>query len=57
MVCENFEVLEVTDEEFLAFASGQGIMKSFPTRDANFRELIKTGTHPDCWDKIFSEDE
>lgn len=57
MVCKNSEIVEMTEEEFSSFTNGLGLMVSFPERDADFRELVKTGTHPECWDKIFADDE
>jgi hypothetical protein len=33
------------------------IQDALPERDADFRELVKTGTHPECWDKMFPEEE
>lgn len=31
------------------------IQDALPDRDAGFRELIKTGTHPECWNIMFPE--
>lgn len=33
------------------------IQDALPERDADFRELVKTGTHPECWDTMFPEEE
>ncbi len=37
--------------------SGEFIQDAFPYLNANQRELIKTGIHPECWDKMFGNED
>jgi hypothetical protein len=51
--CNRTSTVEVTNEEYVALTRDLNIQQALPERDANFRELVKTGTHPACWEKIF----
>lgn len=53
--CNKTSVLEITDEEFAALKTGALITEALPDRDADFREMIMTGIHPNCWDIIMKE--
>ncbi|MET0725775.1 MAG: hypothetical protein ABWY36_05440 [Leifsonia sp.] len=33
------------------------IQDALPDREPSFRELVKTGTHPACWDQMFPEED
>jgi hypothetical protein len=37
--------------------NGELIQYAFPTLSAGMREQIISGTHPDCWDAMFADDE
>lgn len=43
--------LDHTDVTF--WQNGAAIQKVWPDMTADEREIIKTGTHPDCWDSLF----
>ena len=55
--CGVSSLLELTGEEIRNLQAGLYIQTALPTRDAGFREQVKTGTHPACWDAIFADDE
>ena len=57
IVCGERGEVELTDEEVLALGSDKLIQHALPNRDADFREQVMTGTHPACWDKMFSDEE
>ena len=57
MICNKVSVLEVEESELAARNAGAMVQDAFPTRDADFRELIISGTHPECWDETFGEEE
>ena len=51
-------MVTVTETEWIRYAAGELVQAAMPERDAEFRELVVTGTHPGCWDKVFNaEDE
>ncbi len=54
MVCGNVSEVELTNEEANAVDAGLFIQDALPERPASFRELVFTGTHPECWNSIFN---
>jgi len=57
IACHETSIIELTEEEFAALQRPGYIQSALPDRDADFRELVKTGIHPACWDSMFSEEE
>ncbi len=62
MYCQKQAVIELTPEEgaqYERLKSGEirFIQDAFPQWSADQRELLITGTHPECWDAIFEDDE
>lgn len=55
--CGEQEVVQLTTEEFEKMNSGIFLQNALPNRDADFRELLITGTHASCWNEMFPEDE
>lgn len=53
--CHQTSEVTLTDAEVDALPR-MAIQLALPDRDADFRELIKTGIHPPCWDAIFADD-
>jgi hypothetical protein len=51
---ENVIIVNVNDLTF--WQSGEFIQDAFPYLNANQRELIKTGIHPECWDKMLGNE-
>lgn len=45
-------VLTVKEFAMLIDPSQPNIADVLPDRDLDFRELVKSGIHPDCWDTI-----
>lgn len=59
MVCGQNGGVELTPEEVAAFDAYQKnpkilIQQALPNVSAEDREMLKTGTHPACWDSIFA---
>jgi hypothetical protein len=53
---ENVIIININDLTF--WQSGEFIQDAFPYLTRDQRELVKTGIHPECWEKIFeSSDE
>jgi hypothetical protein len=57
MVCGRQVILEVSHEGYDLWAGGALVQKAFPELSAPERELLITGTHPACWDRLFGPDE
>ena len=55
--CGKNSVLELTPQECLDLDRDINIQDALPNRDADFREQIKSGIHPACWDAIFADEE
>ena len=55
--CKQTSIVILTDEEHSALFRNMSIQEALPDRDADFRELVKTGTHPACWDAMFPDEE
>lgn len=52
--CGKRSALSLDAAAFDAWRAGALIQQAFPSLTADEREMIKTGTHGDCWDKIFA---
>lgn len=51
---EEYEALNARDEQG---RPAHLIQDALPNRDADFRELVKTGIHPECWATMFPEED
>ena len=51
MVCGQRSELKLDNAALFAYNQGALIQQAFPDLSADERELIKTGTHPECWEK------
>lgn len=48
--------VEMTDEQLDDFTHGShNIQRIFPELSAEVREMLLTGTHPDCWNDMWSD--
>lgn len=58
IVCGKRSAVTLTVAEWLRYAAGMLVQAALPERDADFRELVVSGTHPHCWDRVLNaEDE
>lgn len=55
-LCRQTTDFEVPTAGVDAYGQGLMIQDAFPTLNADQREQLKTGTCPDCWNKIFPPD-
>jgi hypothetical protein len=55
MVCKQRSVLELDQDliDKLKDPNRPTIQSIVPDMDADQRELLISGTHPECWDKMF----
>lgn len=58
-VCGNSGVLDNVDAlGFVRWAElGENIQDALPQLDADQRELLMSGTHPQCWVRMFGPEE
>jgi hypothetical protein len=52
-VCGEYEVWSLDRELVDRWQGGENIQRVFPDMSAGEREILITGIHPDCWDKLF----
>ena len=57
MMCGKQETVEVDEGSFNSWKAGELIQFAFPDKDDNFKELLISGTHPECWEKMWKVDE
>lgn len=55
--CGKDGVVEVPLDEFTAWVGGKFIQDAMPSLSAEQREQILTGTHAECWDKMFPKED
>lgn len=56
--CDKTSTVELTDDEYhRMYRQSMLIQHALPDRDAGFRELMMTGTHPKCWEEIFADED
>jgi hypothetical protein len=51
--CKKPARVEVPREQYEAWRSGVLAQNAFPQLSADEREMIISGTHPECWDAMF----
>ena len=52
-VCNEYEVWSLDRELVERWQGGENIQRVFPDMSAGEREVLITGIHPACWDKLF----
>jgi hypothetical protein len=57
-MCGNRSVLEVDDIGFIRWKQrGENMLQALPGLDADQRELLISGTHAHCWEKMWGPDD
>jgi hypothetical protein len=46
--------LELPEEGIAKYEAGAFVQDAFPDLDRQLREQIISGTHPECWTKMFA---
>lgn len=54
--CKQTTQLTIPKERYLRWKNGELIQRAFDYMSADERELIMTGTHAECWDKLFPDE-
>lgn len=52
-VCKHPAVVEVPRSQYDAWRSGMLAQDAFPDLSLGEREMLISGTHPECWKKLF----
>ena len=56
-VCNQYEVWSLDCEAVTRWQEGENIQSAFPDMSAEDREVLISGTHPVCWDKLCPAEE
>ena len=56
-VCKQNGQLEVDERGWALWQSGAYIQDALPELDADQRELLISGTHAHCWERLFGGDD
>ena len=54
-VCGNYELWSLDRGAVERWQAGELIQNAFPDMSINDREIMISGTHPECWNKLFGE--
>ena len=57
MVCDEYELWVLDSKAVASWQAGEYIQNAFPEMSAADREMLITGTHPACWDKLCPEED
>ena len=57
MFCGIQTILEVPLDAFLKRSNGAAVQVAFPEMPKEVREIVISGTHPECWAAEFGNDD
>ena len=57
MMCGETSTVKMLSHHYLEWQNGGLIDRVCPEMPKETREMRISGTHPECWDKMFQEDE
>lgn len=57
MLCREQATLLVPGDGLAEWLAGRLIQEALPTLSIDEREMLISGTHPDCWDDLMGEEE
>lgn len=52
IICKQTTIMELADSKYWEWTGGKKIQHVFPDPPVGQRELLITGTHDECWDKL-----
>lgn len=55
--CKKHGTLTIWEHDYTRYLNGANAQDAFPDLLAPIREQIISGTHPECWNKIFKDDD
>lgn len=57
MLCNAQAQVVITEAEHIAWKAGGYVQDVFASYTPEFREMLISGTHPECWDNMFPEED
>lgn len=57
VVCDQVNEVAVRTSQYAAWVAGALVQDVFPAFTPAEREEVMTGTHPECWDELFDDEE
>lgn len=55
VVCGKHAIVVLDAEKYDRWQRGEHIQTVWPEMSADHREVLISGTHPECWDKLFGD--
>lgn len=56
-VCRSQTMIEVEADKFRRWQQGELIQKVWPDMAVEDREMLISGTHPECWVSLFADED
>lgn len=56
-LCRKSTTMVVDFDGYRAWQNGVNIQDALPEMNADDRELLMTGTHAECWERMFPEED
>ena len=56
-VCDEYELWVLDRVAVEKWKAGEYLERAFPNMSIEDREILISGTHPACWDKLFPKEE
>lgn len=56
IVCGESSEMQISAHGYKAWKDGAYVQTAFPELAACEREMLISGTHPQCWDTLFAEE-
>lgn len=56
-VCGKATIFELHEVDYIRWRTGEHIQNVFPDMTPDEREILISGTHPECWNAMFSDEE
>lgn len=57
IVCGSTSIVELDSKKVQRWEDGEHVQDVWPNMSPGEREMLITGTHPDCWDTLFGGEE
>jgi len=55
--CQHWSYVGLDDSAYRELLSGKLIQEALPHLSPSHREMLITGTHGDCWDELWADDD
>lgn len=57
MHCGQTSEIKIPSKAYEAWRRGEHIQNAWPDASPTVREMLISGTHPECWDELFPNEE